>query len=256
MTSWTTAASSRSEHGLPSTLVFDVDGTLFDTLAAIHQALNETLVRVGSAPVSLRQVRERVSPGLGGLFMSCLDESSRVREALSRSAMPAAAGASGGVAKGIPARWQGPYHAFVERYAALAPELASAYAGAGELLRTLSDQGRRLAICSNAPGAAIDRLLARAGWSGFFKVVVHADNAVQLKPSAVPLQQALGALGDVRPDDAWLIGDSEMDSRCAAAAGCGFVWFAAGYGQPHEDAPILGRIERLVELLEVARPPD
>ena len=95
----------------------------------------------------------------------------------------------------------------------------------------------------------IDALLARAGWYGRFETIVHAGNAARLKPSAEPLLQALAVMGVRRPDEAWLIGDSAMDSGCAAAAGSGFVWFSSGYGRPGSGDPVLARVERPTDLL-------
>ena len=119
------------------------------------------------------------------------------------------------------------------------------------MLRTLATRGHRLGVCSNSPGRAIDALLSRAGWSGLFDVVIHADNARQLKPSAEPLRQVLTAMGGLPAREAWLIGDSAMDSRCAAAAGSPFVWFSSGYGRPEVGDPMHAQIARPTELLSL-----
>lgn len=232
----------------PQALVFDVDGTLFDTLPAIHRALNDALSAAGVAPAGMPLVRERVSAGFEALVRSCLEGASTGSAGSLRSnADPRSPAAGNPLA--TPACVAAVHRDFLERYAALVPGWARAYPGTDDLLAALARRGRRLAICSNAPGALIDALLVRAGWSRRFETVVHADNAARLKPSAEPLLQALAAMGIRRAEDAWLVGDSAMDSGCAAAAGSGFVWFSSGYGQPGKGDPVLARIGRPAELL-------
>lgn len=85
-------------------------------------------------------------------------------------------------------------------------------------------------------------LLERFGLDHAVEVVVHAGNAVALKPSGLPLQQVL-AVVDVPPDEAWMIGDSALDARSAQAAGCAFVWFSPGYGVLERSDPMFARVD-------------
>ena len=204
----------------PRVLVFDVDGTLIDTLRPMHRALNEVLACEGLAPWSVQAVRDQLSQGLDGLLDAAL---------ASCGAMPAVD------RKQLRAR-------LLDRYLGVVPHEARCYPHAEALLRRAHEGGYRLAVCSNAYGAVIDVLLERFGWRTLFHSVIHAGNAVALKPSGLPLQQVLSIV-DVAPDEAWMIGDSSLDARCAQAAGCAFVWFSAGYGALERSDPMLARVD-------------
>ena len=159
------AGASRSEA--PRALVFDVDGTLIDTLAPMAQALNGVLASIGRAPWDLARVRDQLSLGLDGLLAAALQAGSG----------PPAHADLGGLQADL-----------LQRYQALAPALARCYPGADALLRQAHQRGCRLAICSNASGQVLQGLLQHFGWSTLFDSVVHADNSLALKPSALPLR--------------------------------------------------------------------
>jgi phosphoglycolate phosphatase len=214
----------------PRALVFDVDGTLIDTLDAMHQALNEQLAALQRPDWSRDRVRDMLSGGLDGLLAAALSDGEPVAD----DALPALRAV------------------FHQRYATLAPTLARSYTGAGETLHRLRKQGLRLAVCSNASGSALSNLLQRRGWLELFETIVHADNAPALKPSPLPLQAVLDRLG-LAACQAWMIGDSALDARCAQAAGCRFVWFGAGYGRLAPQDTVFATIERLAQLPGIVR---
>lgn len=203
------ASASCSELRRPQAIVFDVDGTLVDTLPAVHSALNAVLDAAGRAPADLRLVRRHFSAGMRGLLQAAC------------AAHPGA-GDAGRAAADLEAAFG---HAYVERVA----ELARPYAGVDRMLDELADRGLRLGLCSNGAAAALQRMLSVFGWQRHFGAVVHAGNAHALKPSPAPLQQVLQML-KVPAGDAWMVGDSALDARCAQAAGCPFAWVACGYG--------------------------
>lgn len=203
-----TAGASTCELPPPRLLVFDVDGTLIDTLRPMRQALNEVLAADGRPPWSEAAVREHLSLGLQGLLAAALR---------AEGPAPAAARERAGQAQ------------LLQRYLALAPLQARGYPGAGALLEQARAAGCRLAVCSNAAGPVLQVLFEALGWQALFDTVVHAGNAAALKPSGRGLQQLLAQL-DVDPAQAWLVGDSALDAACAQAAGCAFVWFSGGYG--------------------------
>jgi phosphoglycolate phosphatase len=214
-----TADASNSER--PRALVFDVDGTLIDTLAPMAQALNESLATIGRPPWDLPRVRGRLSLGLDGLLAAALQAGGGLPECAALDRLRTS---------------------LLQRYQALAPGLSRCYPGADDLLRQARQQGCRLAICSNASGPALHDLLDHVGWLTLFDSVIHADNMLALKPSGLPLQQVLAAL-DLAPSQAWMIGDSALDAGCAQAAGCPFVWFSGGYGAPTSTQAVHARVD-------------
>lgn len=231
-----TAGASNCDPAAPRALVFDVDGTLIDTLDAMHRALNEQMASMSRPDWTRDRVRDTLSGGLDGLLAAALQDG----EPVSGDTLPAVR------------------QAFHQRYATLAPSLARSYSGAGETLHRLRKQGLRLAVCSNASGNALMRLLQRRGWLELFDCIIHADNAPALKPSALPLQAVLAGLG-LQAGDAWMVGDSALDARCAQAAGCRFVWFRAGYGRLDSQDAVFAAIDQLAQLPGLVRgagPPE
>lgn len=228
-----TVGASTCELRRPRLLVFDVDGTLIDTLRPMQQALNEVLAATGLPPWSEVAVREHLSRGLQGLLEAALRVDGRA--------------SAGGRERNSLSRLQ-------QRYLELAPQAARCYNGASTLLDRVRAEGCRLAVCSNASGPVLQALFEVQGWQSRFDAVVHADNAAALKPSGLPLLQVL-ALLDVGPAQTWLIGDSALDAACAQAAGCAFVWFSGGYGgaRPQSAAAQIDALEGVSELLARAR---
>lgn len=228
-----TAGASSSELPPPKVLVFDVDGTLIDTLRPMRQALNEVLAAKGLPPWSEAAVREHLSLGLQGLLGAAIgtgaqaSSDSRERAELSQ---------------------------LLQRYLVLAPLHARCYDGATVMLDQARAAGCRLAVCSNAAGPVLEALFEALGWQSRFDAVVHAGNATALKPNGQPLCQVLAQL-DVSPEQAWLIGDSALDASCAQAAGCAFVWFSGGYGgaRPQAVAAQIDALDGVIELLARVR---
>lgn len=224
------ASASCSELQRPQAIVFDVDGTLVDTLPAVHAALGRVLADAGLAPMALDQVRQHFSAGMAGLLTSAL----------------AQAGAAGDAA--LQQRVAGQ---FTPHYLNCVADLARPYAGVDTLLRTLQARGYPLALCSNGAGDALQRMLGHFGWQRLFSAVVDAGNARALKPSAAPLLQVLRPL-QVAPAQAWLVGDSALDAQCARAAGSPFVWVASGYGDAAVGVDALARLASPPALLALA----
>ncbi|HPU51447.1 MAG TPA: HAD family hydrolase [Burkholderiaceae bacterium] len=223
-----TANDSTCEPRRPRALVFDVDGTLIDTLLPMQRAFNEVLASKAIAPWSVEAVRDQLSLGLNGLLDLALEPGVPV-PAAQRLALRAE---------------------LLDRYARIVPHEARCYPHADALLRRAHAGGYRLAICSNASGSVLDLLLERFGWRSLFSSVVHADNSPAMKPSGLPLRMALSELG-VAADEAWMIGDSTLDARCAQSAGCAFIWYGGGYGALDRTDAMLARVDNHKELAEL-----
>ncbi len=225
------AHASSCERARPRVLVFDVDGTLIDTLQPMRQALNEILTRSGRRTWTEQAVRDQLSLGLDGLLALALRADGHAPSDAAELADRAA---------------------LLTRYSELAPMHAVGYPGAEALLRNARREGCRLAVCSNADALVLQRLFNALGWLDLFEVTVCAGNALALKPSGLPLQQVLAML-NASPDEAWLIGDSALDAACAEAVGCGFVWFSGGYGSARPPTA-MAQIDALPDLPALLQP--
>jgi phosphoglycolate phosphatase len=196
-------------------LVFDLDGTLVDTLPDLTDALNQALREHACAPVSAALVRRSLHGGV-------------------ETSVDAALGAAGAADPALA-------HAVLMRYQGLLDEQpvrgSRPYPGVADLLHHCRARGQRLAVCTNKREAPARRVLQEVGLADFFTVVVGADTCAHRKPHAEPLLHAIAGLACL-PAQAALVGDSPVDQACAAAAGIGFLLFAGGYGGPPAAFPL------------------
>lgn len=104
---------------------------------------------------------------------------------------------------------------------------APAAPGTLKLLRTLAEQGRRLAIASNNSRPAIHSWLERSGLSGVFDHIAARtpSNFDQLKPCSALVVQAVLAIG-LEAEECLFVGDSLSDAEASRYAGTAFVGLA------------------------------
>lgn len=97
-------------------------------------------------------------------------------------------------------------------------EMVRPYAGVVDAVRSLERRGTSLALVTSKLRSGALRGLRLAGLEDAFGVVVGADDVTHPKPHPEPVLTALGRLG-ARADDAVFIGDSRHDIECGRAAG-------------------------------------
>ncbi|WP_051362064.1 phosphoglycolate phosphatase [Solimonas soli] len=192
----------------PRALLFDLDGTLVDSLGDLHACLNRLLAGRGLAPLGREQVRRFVGDGVRAL----------VRRGLT------AAGAAPDKATLDTA-----CNSFMADYLAAPAIHTRPYPGVPETLAAFHAEGRRLAVCTNKPEAISVAILEALGLAPLFSAVIGGDSTAARKPDPLPLQAALAALG-VAAADAVMIGDGLHDAEAAATAGMAFVGVDYGYG--------------------------
>ena len=173
--------------------VFDLDGTLLNTLPTIAHYVNTMLVRYGIAPYEVEEYRAFVGNGSRDLLRRAL----AVRGA-----------------KDID------FEAFHAEYVALYDENPSyitvPYEGIYELLALLREKGCRLAVLSNKPDSSI-QLLVEEFFPSTFEIVRGAREGAKLKPAPDALLEILREL-DATPDECFYVGDGIPDMKIAKAA--------------------------------------
>ena len=176
----------------PRLVVFDLDGTLIDSVADLATALNETLrdLEPGSLGLPLDRVRSFVGEGARRLVSRGLD------------------------AAGIPTDPDAAVSVFMERYSHHLLDTTRFYPGVEALLRGLA--GRRLAVLTNKPGGFSRAILEGLGGAGHFFAVIGGDDGAR-KPDPAGLLRLCAAVG-AAPREAVLVGDSAIDVRTARAA--------------------------------------
>ncbi|MFO1119837.1 MAG: phosphoglycolate phosphatase [Rhodospirillales bacterium] len=203
-------------------VIFDLDGTLIDSAADLHQALNVVLVAEGWRPLSLPEVKAIVGDGAAML----------VRKALvlaGSGAAPASAGALDAAVRALTPR-------FLAAYESHAADLTCAYPGVPETLAVLRGRGLALAVCTNKP-EQVTRLILRAlDLDRYLGAIIGGDSVDGIrKPDPRHLLAAVDALGGI-PSETVMVGDSVNDVAAARGLGVPVIIRAGGYGQVPADA--------------------
>jgi phosphoglycolate phosphatase len=215
----------------PAVVLFDLDGTLLDTVEDIATALNNTLEERARQPLPPAVVREMIGRGAPMLIARALDYQGSPATAEERSFL---------------------YERFLEHYSALqlrGESMATAYPGAREAAMTLARHGIRRAVVTNKQQDLAVSSLEHAGLSDVFELVVGGDTCKERKPAPEPLLHACRHF-DVHPGFALMVGDSINDVRAARAAQMPVVCVPYGYneGVDPRQLPCDGFIETLADL--------
>jgi phosphoglycolate phosphatase len=186
-----------------SAIIFDLDGTLLDTLADIAEAANRVLVKHGLSAHVLDSYRQFVGEGLRVLF-----ERSLPGEACNEELLAACA------------------EDFRQAYAECWNVRTRPYDGIVELLSCLVTREVRLAVLSNKPDA-FTKACVRGYFPEFpFESVLGQRDGVPRKPDPAGALEIAAAM-DVAPDQFLYVGDTAVDMRTALAAGMfpvGVLW--------------------------------
>jgi phosphoglycolate phosphatase len=177
------------ERKPPRAILFDWDNTLVASWGVIHEAMNLTLAAMDH-PLWTREETE-----------------TRVRASL-RDTFPAMFGD----------RWRDAERVFYNSFAAIHLQHLRAMPGAGEMLAALAGQGLYLGVVSNKRGEYLRREADHLGWTGHFRALAGAGDAARDKPAIEHVKLALGELACGA--DVWLVGDADIDLKCATNAGC------------------------------------
>ena len=195
-------------------VLFDLDGTLLDTLPDLHVATNAMLGDLGRPPVPIEAIRSYVGRGIGNLVKRVL------------------AGSLAAADDDIPPPAEA-LACFRKHYARENGRNVLVYPGAMEGLRALKAKGIPLGLITNKAEAFVPSLLQSTGLAPYFDVVVCGDSLPRQKPDAMPLIWACGRLG-VSPVDTLFIGDSINDFLAGRAAACSVFLVPYGYNEDRD----------------------
>lgn len=185
-------------------LIFDLDGTLVDSLPDLQSALNEMLHARGRREVRGDEVRQMIGDG-------------------SRALVERALAATGAVAD-----FGAAHRRFLAIYEAAPTRLSRLYPGVEETLRALRDSGSRLAICTNKPQTGTRAVLEGFGIVDCFDAVLGGDAVPLKKPDPRHLLAAVERLG-ATAGEAVMIGDNENDYAAARGANIPVILVRYGY---------------------------
>jgi phosphoglycolate phosphatase len=188
-------------------IIFDLDGTLVDSAEDLRAALNQLLGGLGLPPIEANEIKGMIGDG--------------VLKMVERALV---------AAHGDPRRKDALLPRFLEIYQANSANLTRCFPAVPETLDLLHSKGFRLAVVTNKPVLATNRILEALSLAEFFPVVVGGDSVQQRKPHPAPLLEAARRLG-VDVSQSLMVGDNIHDVEAARAAGMRCV--AVSYGYHH-----------------------
>ncbi|MDR2259918.1 MAG: phosphoglycolate phosphatase [Azoarcus sp.] len=197
----------------PRALLFDLDGTLLDTIADLAAAANLMLAELGQPPRSQEEIHSFVGKGIANLVHRCLTEN---RAPVSGAETEAALAA------------------FHRHYTRVNGQNTRPYPGVPELLAALTARALKMAVVTNKATAFTLPLLEQFGIAPHLGAVVCGDTLPVRKPDPAVIEHACARL-EVTPPETLVIGDSANDALAARAAGAPVLLVTYGYS---EGAPV------------------
>lgn len=187
--------------------LFDLDGTLVDSLPDLTIALNKLLAEEGRRILADAEVRLMVGDGATRLVERGFAATGTVPETV-----------------------DGLVERFLAHYEGHAAANTRPFDGVAETLTALRRQGWRFAVCTNKPYRPSVEILEELGLSQLIDVVIGGDSTPWKKPDGRPVLAALEAL-HARPEDAVFVGDSPNDVGAGRAVGLPVVIVTFGYSR-------------------------
>jgi HAD superfamily hydrolase (TIGR01509 family) len=198
-------------------VVFDVDGTLVDTVDLHAAAWTETFKRFG-VDAEFAEVRTQIGKGGDQLMPVFLP------------------------AQTIEARREEIERFRSELYKRDHLPKARPFPGVRALFERLRADGRKIVIGSSCKADELDHYLGLVGVTDLIDGAATGDDAEHSKPFPDIFQAALAQLDGVEPADAAVVGDSPFDAHAALAAGMKAVGVLCG-GFPENDLRAAGFVE-------------
>lgn len=182
-------------------IIFDLDGTLVDTIEDIRGALNAALTAFHCPPLDTQSVKNIIGGGVDDML----------RDAIADAAIPFDA---------FKAHYRLHYRQNIDKFTV-------PYTGIVDLVKSLHKQGLVLSVLTNKQTEPARRLIALFGMTNYFHTVAGPDLYGVHKPDPAGLLQLIADMG-ATPDTTVFVGDSEPDIQVSIAAGIRCI--AVGYG--------------------------
>jgi phosphoglycolate phosphatase len=185
-------------------IVFDLDGTLIDSIGDLVTAVNRLVAELGGRRLARSDVARMVGEGVNLLLARAF----------------AASGVPGDPASAVPR--------FLEIYDAILPGTTRPYPGVPEMIEALEGVVP-LAVLTNKPAEASLKILAAHDLERRFVGIIGGDGPCRRKPHPEGLLRLIDTVG-ATPADTWMVGDSTVDLRTAHAAGARACIVRYGFG--------------------------
>ena len=189
------------------TIIFDLDGTLLNTIDDLGYACNYALEKTGYPTYPISAYPSKVGNGINNLIRRALPETARTEENIMRVR-----------------------EYFVPYYNAHNCDYTRPYDGMKEVLKALKARGHLLAVASNKYQAATEKIVNHF-FPEIFDVILGEREGVERKPNPQIVYDILAILNDKMANDKMVhyVGDSLVDYETAKNAGIPFVACSWGF---------------------------
>lgn len=184
-------------------VIFDLDGTLLNTIADLANSSNYALKVLGYPIHEPDKYNFMVGNGINKLFERALPDGEKTEENVLRVRQE-----------------------FVPYYDQHNADKSRPYPGVTELLETLQTAGMQLAVASNKYQAATEKLIAHYFPNIKFTAVFGQREGIPVKPDPIIVKEIL-QIAKVQEEETLYVGDSGVDMQTAINAGvtsCGVTW--------------------------------
>lgn len=189
-------------------LIFDLDGTLINSIPDLTLAINKMLDGLGIEPLKIEEVRPFIGNGAKTLVSRSLNytHNNNVSEELFNKVFPV----------------------FMNAYKETPCKETFLYPGVKETLEHLNSSGYKMMICTNKPLEFVEPILNKLDIKQFFQNWIGENSLPEKKPSGAPLLH-LAKEAEVNIEDCLMIGDSKNDILSAQNAKMENVGLSYGY---------------------------
>jgi len=189
-------------------VLFDLDGTLVDSLEDLTAAVNHIRSAYSQPPLAADAVRQKVGKGAHNLVQQVLADvtDSDIDHAL---------------------------HMFLEFNRQHIADKSRLYPGIAELLHEVAARHIKMAVISNKNEDLSSLILQTFGINGLFESICGGDTYPERKPSPLPLLRVSEKLG-IAPYECIMVGDSINDIQAGQQANIASIACSWGYGNMEE----------------------
>lgn len=209
--------------------IFDLDGTLFNTLGDLAPAVNYAMRQFGLKEHDNEAVRSFIGNGSMNLIRRAICKSLNVTNTTEMIALGVLEIGGFDVAK--------IHNVYSEFYWEHCTENTEPYAGVIEFIRNLRENGKCIAMLTNKPVKPAEKILQKFDILDCFDVYLCGDTTPERKPSPAGIFAILKQLSKSR-EDAVMIGDDTPDIMAARNASIDCVTLLEGFGKPENLLPL------------------
>ena len=184
-------------------VLFDMDGTLLDTLEDLCDSTNHALRQMGYPPRGIEEIRRFIGNGAEKQIRRAVPEGTSEEKIMETLAA---------------------FRAYYQDHCQIKTKV---YDGLLDMLSELKEKGVKMAVVSNKPDAAVKKL-NREYFGDRLDYAIGPSDGVRCKPYPDMAEEALKALG-VEKKDAVFVGDSEVDVQAGLNAGLDVIAVSWGF---------------------------